>query len=1000
MKKKLLLQHVAIITGLLFFIISVVAIMLERTLTSELNKNLVVHNENFMDKLDQRILNLFDDVNRFSKDPMLTAFIIDRQGRLDSLPKLVEHFAIRDFHNVTIVSLDNSLIYSTLDNTKDYSKTRQFRMAITMGESRFYISGDKNLVYIVPVFLYKTTQAVMINEYNLTRIFDKIPFKGLFSYRMYVNNIKIAEKGFDANKSYLLLRQNATSNHAVLDKLDISVELGTLRSQYRGVIFDSVTRLLLVGICFIIAAIFIAIRMGNSICSPILTLCARVEKSSAEGITRCSPLGTNDELEVLAGLFDNRTAQMQAAEASLRSAYDDLELRVQQRTAELATAKEAAEVSAKVKAAFLANMSHEIRTPMNSITGFLELLIDDPGLSATDRRHYLGIATNSANALLGLINDILDVSKLESGKMTLELRSFNLGDLLRSVYRMFDVDIRKKGLDFTCNLAPGLAGSNFICDPLRLMQILINLTGNAVKFTERGSIRMEAYPHTEADLVCFDITDTGIGIAADRLESIFDAFTQADSSTTRRFGGTGLGTTISRQLVEMMGGHIWVESQPGTGSTFHFNVNMKRTDEPAQYLFRDVDITAGSPPPTKPHRVFRILAADDLDENIELLTTRLQRAGHTVLVARNGLEAIERFKNTPVDLILMDIQMPLMDGVEATGHIRALEAASSVSAASGNGHIPIIALTASVMHDEIEGYIQKGFDAVVGKPVNFEQLFDTMENVVPDGVGQQVSVDTLDVERIPPSANLPPLEGIDVKKGLNRWSEPRAYIKALTGFSQKYGNAARRIASLLDDNDIETAYKTIHSIKSLSGNLEMLRVYDIAREMERSLYEMALDRTRALLKQLGVALVEVVGSIGELETEELFAGQTRTQWDAEKIRDILVDLIQLLEQSCPDGVELLVVELEKHVNTEQVASIRRFVEELDFDEASRQTMTLAMTLGIDMDSCLSRNDSYSRFPSVPAPGSNRGHSWLDQESKMCNSIVTMKYKEDTKGGLI
>ncbi|MBV6343403.1 hybrid sensor histidine kinase/response regulator, partial [Candidatus Magnetobacterium casense] len=559
---------------------------------------------------------------------------------------------------------------------------------------------------------------------------------------------------------------------------------------------------------------------------------------------------------------------------------------------------------------------------------------------------------NSTNALLGLINDILDVSKLESGKMTLEPRSFNLGDLLRSVHRMFDVDVRKKGIDFIYNIAPSLAGSNFICDPLRLMQILINLTGNAVKFTERGSIRMEVYPHTEADLVCFDVIDTGIGIATDRLEGIFDAFTQADSSTTRRFGGTGLGTTISRQLIEMMGGNIWVESQQGKGSTFHFNASMKRTDEAAQYLFQNVDVTNSSASKKKLRRVFRILAADDLDENIELLKTRLQHAGHTVLAAGNGIEAIERFKNDHVDLILMDIQMPHMDGVKATRHIRALEAASS--ATSNNGHIPIIALTASVTHEETEGYIQKGFDAVVGKPVNFEQLFDTMENIVPDGVGRQMPVGKPDVEKTPLPDNLPPLEGIDVEKGIGRWMEPRAYIRALTGFSNKYGDAARTIASLLDDNDIETASKLVHSIKSLSGNLEMLQVYEITREMESSIYEMPLDRTRALLKQLGVALSTVVGSIGKLETEKLFAEQAVTIWDIEKIKEILVRLMQLLEVSSPDGVELMVMELEQHINTEQVASIRRCVEELDFDEASRQTMSFAMTLGIDMENVYSQ----------------------------------------------
>ncbi|KJU85792.1 two-component member protein [Candidatus Magnetobacterium bavaricum] len=509
-------------------------------------------------------------------------------------------------------------------------------------------------------------------------------------------------------------------------------------------------------------------------------------------------------------------------------------------------------------------MSHEIRTPMNSILGFLEIVSDTHNLSETDRKRYIDIATDSAHTLLGLINDILDVSKMESGKMTLELRPFNLRDLLRSVSHMFDVKLREKGLVLAYNIDSTL-DTNFTGDPLRLRQILINLTGNAVKFTERGSIHIEVHTHTEQDLVCFDIIDTGIGIPVQRLESIFDAFTQADSSTTRRFGGTGLGTTISRQLVEMMGGRIWAESEVDKGSVFHFTVNMKKTDEPVQHMFVGVDATVGSVKQTRPHRALRILIADDLEENVTLLKTRLIREGHTVVVAKNGIEAITLFNSEPVDLIIMDIQMPHMDGVEATIHIRALEAALPASSPSAvNVQIPIIALTASVMNDEVEGYIHNGFNAVIAKPVNFARLFKTIQEITPQGVGK-ISIERPDAEKAPRPDKLPSLEPIDMQKGIELWMDREIYIESLMEFSGKYGNVAMTISSLIEDNDIEAAIRLAHSLKGLSGNLAMPQVYDISDEIEHALKERNIDQGRTLLKQLTTALSTVVDSIGKLD---------------------------------------------------------------------------------------------------------------------------------------
>ncbi|MBF0316892.1 MAG: response regulator [Nitrospirae bacterium] len=356
------------------------------------------------------------------------------------------------------------------------------------------------------------------------------------------------------------------------------------------------------------------------------------------------------------------------------------------------------------------------------------------------------------------------------------------------------------------------------------------------------------------------------------------------------------------------------------------------------------------------HRVFRILIAEDLEENIVLLKTRLAHRGHTVVVAQNGIEAVEWFKNDHFDLILMDIQMPLMDGLQATRRIRDLETqyntamvSTESSAAPSPVHIPIIALTAGVMNGEIERYLQEGIDAVIGKPVDFDRLFDTIEEITPEGVGR-MSVEPSDMWKKPSlTTELPALEGIDVDTAIARWLEPRAYMGALIGFSSKYANAAAEISSLLDDNDIDTARRMAHSIKSLSGNLAMPRVYGVCCDLEHNLNEGDIDQGRELLKPLATAIETVVASIGRLDMQGQVAGQSRAETDVEKIREILVLLMQSFEEYSPDEIEPLIMDLEWHVNREQSGQIRKYIEELDFARARLKMIQFATTLGIDIE---------------------------------------------------
>jgi len=685
----------------------------------------------------------------------------------------------------------------------------------------------------------------------------------------------IEEAGFSFGDGLLTVFRAIVVDSETIGYVCLRSDLQPLRIMLRR----NTTIVAVVLVLALLVAYLASVRLQRIISGPILRLtdiAQTVSKEQAYSIRALKP--SNDEVGLLIDSFNEMLDQIQQRDSELVQANSQLEARVRSRTADLTRetlrAKHMAvqaEQASAAKSQFLANMSHEIRTPMNSIIGFSDMLADED--LTRDQKADVHVIRESADNLLNLINDILDFSKIEAGRLDTELIDCDLGIMLNTIESMMKAQAQEKSLDFRIVTADDLP-ARIRSDPFRLQQCLNNLINNAIKFTDQGRVHVKISLRKGHDghLIRFDVEDTGIGIPKDRQEAAFESFTQADGSTTRAYGGTGLGLTITKQLTQLLGGSLVLTSETGKGSVFTLDIPTGMDISACPLLDRHLTLDQGIAKSSEADTCMfsgKVLVAEDVEGSQRLMKLMLLKLGVDAVIAEDGQEAMEKALSQSFDLILMDMQMPNMNGYEAT---RALKQQGYTT--------PIVALTANAMKGDDQACMEAGCDGYLTKPIDRRELPRVLAKYLPTGQeaasrpvnsapAQAYDAKPIDAKRgLPESRASQVVDAsltavVDWDQLIERLGDEDIIREIMPSYIKDTKAHFKGLSRAVETADCPSIASHAHALKGVGRNLSVDRLSDTAFQMECAGRDNDSDRATLLLDRLESEIEQVLLAVSQ-----------------------------------------------------------------------------------------------------------------------------------------